>query len=139
MAKINKRSLTFFVDGDEFTADVSNLRFNAAQTDSDFVSFAAAAEGGGIDYTLQGTAAQDAATGSFWDIFWSHAGEELDYIVKPYGNAVASSGQPHYTGTLVVPAFDGDFLGGDADASATAVQTYDFSAGLLAKPAKVVA
>lgn len=139
MAKIGTRLLSIDVGGTTFDTDVSNVRLVAGETESDFVSFADAAAGGGRQYTLAMTMAQDAATASLWDMLWSAAGDTVACILKPYGNATASPTQPHYEFDAVVKEPDGDLLGGEADASTTAVFTTDVEWPLLAKPTKVTA
>ena len=127
MAQIGTRKLKIEVDGTEYTADVSNCRVTSGAGDSDFVPFAAAASGGSRKYQLVGTAAQDAAADSFWDIVYSQGGADLPVTLMPYGNAVPSVSQPHFTSTITVKEPDGDFLGGEANASTTAKFTFDFA------------
>jgi hypothetical protein len=127
MAQIGTRKLKIEVDGTEYTADVSNTRITSAAADSDFVSFAQAAAGGARAYQLAGTAAQDAVADSFWDVVYSQAGADLDVTIMPYGNPVPSTTEPHFTTTITVGEPDGDFLGGEANASTTAKMTFDFA------------
>lgn len=136
MAAIGTRKLTVFIDGDAVAPEVSSCVISAGDTSSDFVSFADAAAGGGREYTLKLTLVQDAATGSLWDRIWAHAGEEVPVSVRPYGNAITSVSQPHFTGTVVISEPDGDLLGGDADPSTTARMTVDVEWSFLAKPVR---
>lgn len=138
MAAIGTRKLTLSIDGDEVDPEVSSAVIAAAATSSDFVSFAMAAAGGGRDYSLKLTLVQDAAAGSLWDQIWSHSGEDVDVVVRPYGNEDASSDQPHFTGTVTISEPDGALLGGDADASNTARFTVDVEWAFTAKPTRVV-
>ena len=135
MAFVNKRSLTVSIGGTEYASSISSAKLVSGETQSDFVPFADAAAGGGREYKFQGTAAQDHATGSIW----TSPGSTVACVYRPYGNALATATQPHYTFNAVVSEPDGDFLGGDADASVTAVQTFDFEWTLTAKPTQVVA
>jgi hypothetical protein len=137
MAAIGTRNLTLSVAAGDVTPQVSNARITSAAADSDFVSFADAAAGGARQYNLEGTAVQDPATGTIWEKIWSAAGTTIAYLLKPYGNAVASAGQPHYSGNVVVQEPDGDFLGGAANRSTTAKFTIDFAWPCDAKPTKV--
>src|SRR5918996_653096 len=102
MAAIGTRKLTLDVDGVEVAPAVSNVVIKSGETESDFVSFGDAGAGGGREYALGITMVQDAAANSLWDQIWSHAGEEVDVIVRPYGNATASAGEPHFEGTVVI-------------------------------------
>lgn len=139
MAGIGTRKLKVTVDGDEFTAQVSKCLIRSAATESDFVTFADAAAGGGRDYFLDVKAVQDAETGTFWDIVWSQLGAELEVVVMPYGNATPSATEPHFEGTIVVREPDGDLVGGEANRSTSARQTIEVSFPFTEKPTKVTA
>lgn len=139
MSAIGTRLLTLTVDGTEYAAQVSTCVIKAKETDSDFVSFADAAAGGGREYSLALTFVQDGAVGSLWDQVWSHAGEEVPFLVRPYGNAAATATQPHWSGTAIVSEPDGDLLGGEADASPSNRFVTEVEWKCTAKPVKVVA
>lgn len=137
MTAIGTRLLKLEIDSVEFSAELTNARLSPTDADSDTVTFADAAAGGSKDWHLQGTAVQDAATGSLWSKVFDESGTEVPYTFIPYGNAVASAAQPHFTGTVTIGAPDGDFLGGDANASATAKFTFDIDWVCTGKPTKV--
>lgn len=137
MAAIGTRNLTLSIAAGDVTPQVSNARITTAAADSDFVSFFDAANGGARQYALAGTAVQDPVTGTIWEKIWSASGSTVAYLLKPFGNAVASASQPHYSGNATVQEPDGDFLGGEANASTTAKFTIDFSWPCEAKPTKV--
>lgn len=139
MAALGTRSLTLSIGGQDVTAQVSNCRITSAEADSDFVSFADAAAGGAREYRLAFTATQDMATGTMWDKVWSAAGTTVAVIIKPAGGTTASVTQPHFTGNVVITEPDGDILGGEANASATAKFTFDAEWVFTAKPTKVTA
>lgn len=139
MAAIGTRLLTVTVDSEDVTAQVSNARITSGAADSDFVSFADAAAGGARQYNFEGTAVQDPEADSLWDQIWSSAGTTVACLLKPFGNASASTGQPHYSFNAVVQEPDGDLLGGEANASTTSKFTIDFAWPLEAKPTKVSA
>lgn len=136
MAAIGTRKLTISIDGDEVAPEVSKAVITSAESDSDFVSFADAASGGGRTYKLGLAFVQDAEAASLWDQVWSHAGEDVDVIVRPYGNAVPSATQPHFTGTVTISEPDGDLLGGEADPSTSARFTVEVEWVFTAKPAR---
>ncbi|GAA3193961.1 hypothetical protein ACFO1B_03835 [Dactylosporangium siamense] len=139
MAALGTRKLTLSIDGDNVTPEVSSAVISSAETDSDFVSFADAAAGGGRTYTLKLTMVQDTETGSLWDQIWSHAGQDVPVTVRPHGNAAASATLPHFTGAVTITEPDGDLLGGEADASTTARFTTDVEWTFLAKPTRITA
>lgn len=138
MAAIGTRSLTLSVDGEEVTAQVSTCKIKTGETESDFVSFADAAKGGGREYVLGLTFVQDPTTGTLWDQVWSHAGETVPAIVRPFGNAQASAAQPHWSCEAIISEPDGDLLGGEADASPSNRFVVEVDWKLTGKPTKVV-
>lgn len=140
MARIGTRKLTLSLADADVSPEVSKVVINAAATDSDFVSFADAAGGSGSRaYTLGLTLAQDAVAGTVWDYIWSHAGTDVAFVIRPYGNATPSTTEPHFTGTATIVEPDGELLGGEANVSVTAVMTVEVEWPLLAKPTKVTA
>lgn len=139
MAALGTRSLTVSVGGTDYTTQVSKAVITSGEADSDFTTFADAAAGGAREYRLEFTAVQDMATLTLWDKVWSSAGTSVAVLVKPYGNVTASATQPHYSANAVITEPDGDFIGGEADASSSARMTFDCSWVLTAKPTKVVA
>lgn len=139
MAQIGTRKLKLEVDGTEHTANVSNVRITSGASDSDFITFAQANAGGGRDYALVITLAQDAASGSLWREIWDNAGDDVPVTVMPYGNAVPSATEPHYEATATITEPDGDLLGGEANSSTSARFTVEVTWALAGKPTAVVA
>ena len=137
MAALGTRALVLTIGATDYTAQVSKAVITSGEADSDFVTFANAAAGGAREYRLEFTAVQDLATTTLWDKVFTSAGTSVAYLLKPYGNATASATQPHYSGNATVTEPDGDFIGGEADASTTARMTFECSWVLDAKPTKV--
>lgn len=134
MAAIGTRLLKLEIDGDEYSAELTNARISPQDSESDTVTFADAAAGGAKDWHLQGTAVQDAAAGTLWRQVFDNAGDTVPYVFMPYGNATASASEPHFTGSVTISAPDGDFLGGEANASTTQKFTFDIDWVCTAKP-----
>lgn len=139
MTQLGTRLLTLDVGGDDFTAEVSDVRIVSGAADSDFVSFAAAASGGARKYSLAFTAVQDPATSTLWDKIWTSAGTTVAFILKPAGSGDMgpTPEQPHFTGNAVISEPDGDLLGGAANTSTTARFTFAASWECTAKPTRV--
>lgn len=137
MSAAGTRLLKFKINGVEYTASAATAKLSAADSDSDFTTFADAAAGGAKDHTLQITTAQDLAPGSIWRMIFQSAGSTVSFIGNLYGNATASDTQPFLSGTLTIPAPDGDYWGGDADKSTTAKMTMDSTWSFAAQPALV--
>ena len=139
MAAIGTRKLKIQIGEPpvEYNMDVSRAEITSGETDSDFVSFADAAAGGGRDYALEITAVQDAATASLWDKVWTAAGTEVPVTMVPYGNAAPTATEPHFDMTAIISEPDGTLLGGEADASATNRFTFEVEWKLTGKPTRV--
>lgn len=138
MAAVGSRLIKLELDGDEFSAELTNARLAPADADQDTVTFAEALAGGKKDWHLQGTALQDPGDAdSLWNKVFDHSGETITYTYIPYGNATPSATEPHFTGSIVIGAPDGDFLGGDADSSTTKRQTFDIDWICTDKPTRV--
>jgi hypothetical protein len=137
MAALGTRLLKIEVDGTDYTAEVSAVTIDSAESDADFITFADAAAGGARDYTLNFTAVQDAAAGTLWTEVFESSGDTVPVTVMPYGNAVATVGEPHFECNAVISDPDGTLLGGEADASTSARMTIECAWKLTGKPTKV--
>lgn len=137
MAALGTRLLKITVGAQDYTAQVSRAVITSGESDADFVTFADAASGGAREYRLEFTAVQDAATGTLWDKVFTAAGTSVACVLMPYGNAAASVTQPHFSFNATVTEPDGDFIGGEANASTSARFTFECSWVLDAKPTKV--
>lgn len=108
--------LTILIDGIEVAAEVSKAIVLAGSKDAGFVSFAEAGSGGAREYKLALTFVQLA---ELWKLVWEHAGSEKEVLVRPWGNAVPTASEPHFSGTVVITEPDGALVGGEADASSS--------------------
>jgi len=121
---IGSRKTEFFLDGVNYTDEVSSVLLSAGKTESDFVSFTEALAGGGRDYTLKLTLRQDTDTSALWYTIWDAAGDDLEYEFWPNGGSpTPSADTPKFSGTVTISEPDGDLLGGDANTSPRMVQT----------------
>lgn len=137
MAALGTRSLKIKIGATEYTAQVSKVVVTSGEADSDFVTFADAAAGGAREYRLEFTAVQDHTTGTLWDQVFSSPGTVASCKLNPYGAATATATEPHFTFNATITEPDGDFIGGEADASTSARMTFECSWVLAAKPVKV--
>jgi hypothetical protein len=138
MAAIGTRKLVLTIDGEDVTTEVSSAVITSKEAKTDFVSFAQAAAGGGREYALKLKFVQDADSASLWSKIWAAAGTDVPIVIKPQGAVAASASSPWFSGTATVTEPDGDFLGGDADASTSARFVTEAEWIFLAKPTKVV-
>lgn len=128
MAKFKGKGLSLLVDGEEFSTDGTSVVLDSEDADTEATTFDEyTASGGGTpqDWFFTLNAVSDYGAGSFWSILWDlHvAGDEVAYIFKPYGNASASTSQPHFTGSITVPRKPP--IGGDAGSVWTFEQRLD--------------
>lgn len=134
MAALGTRLLKIKIGATEYTASVSKATVTSGDADSDFVTFADTAAGGAREYRLEFTAVQDLATATLWTQVFTAAGTTVAVSIAPYGNTTASATQPFVQGNVVITEPDGDFIGGEADASASARMTFECSWVFTAKP-----
>lgn len=139
MARISGRLLTLEIDGVDYADQVSKAVITSGESDSDFTTFADAAAGGARQYTLDLNMAQDLAAGALLREVIDNVGDTVPFTMAPYGNETPSVGQPHIEGNAVISEPDGDFIGGEADLSTTAVMQTEVSWALTAKFALVTA
>lgn len=139
MAALSGRTMVITVGGTDYTAQVFEARVDADDADSDEVTFAEAAAGGGRKYVLAFKLTQDLIASTLWDKIWVASGTDVACVLKPYGNAAASVSQPHFTMTASVREPNGTLIGGEADASTTKRQVVEVEWPLTAKPTRVTA
>lgn len=139
MARVTPRLIDLEVGGTDRSDEVSKAEITAGAGDTGFLSYAAARAGGGRDYALAMTIAQDHASDTLWDLIWTGSGTEVAGVYAPYGNVTPSVSQPHFGFIAIVAEPDGRFLGAEANISTTAVATIDVTWKLLAKPTKITA
>jgi hypothetical protein len=133
---IGTRRMVLYVDGDDYSTNISKCVVAAGESDSDFMSFPDALAGGLRDYTLQLTFRQDTADDSLWYFAWDRAGDDVDVVLWPngYNGGVEGATYPKVTGTVTVVEPDGDFVGGEANRSNTAVNVCEVEWKFTAKP-----
>ena len=113
----------------DYWADLTNYRLFNDEAEADVTTFADAAEGGGRQHKLAGTAIQSTDSDSFWMMVWENTGEEVPFTIAPHGNETATAEQPHFIGTVKIgPKPE---LGGDAG---TGAFTFDFEWNVLNAP-----
>lgn len=137
MPEFGTRALVFRLGSTDYSDAVNKCRVRSGDSDADFVSFAQAAAGGARKYQLVFNLKQDSAAASLWSYAWLQSGQTVAYEVWPAGRPVsgaATISQPKFTGSVVVMEPDGDFIGGDADASPTKVFQSEFVWDCTGKP-----
>lgn len=111
MARLKGNKLTIKYGATDYTAHLTSLRIEEQESDGGLVTFGDAAAGGSTESVMTGSAVQDFASASFWSVVWDSSGDELAFVMAPYGNTVPSATEPHFTGTVRIglkPAIGGD-------------------------------
>lgn len=136
MAKVTPRLITLTVATVDRSDEIAKAEIHAAEAPSDFVTFEAARTGGGRDYALHMTIAEDHATATIMTLILTSPGTEVAGVYAPYGNAVASATEPHFTFTAIVSEPDGLLMGAEATSSASAKSKLDVVWPLKGKPVR---
>lgn len=130
--RLKGKQIVFSVEGVSYVEDATSIVLTHEEADDDEVTFADAAAGGAYEWKMAITAIQATDAVSLHTFFWAHAGEEVDFIFAPHGNAVASATQPHYLGTIQLSKKLPD-VGGDADSTWTFEMELDVVGALTKK------
>lgn len=136
---IGTRRTRFYLDSTEFTAEVSRVILTTGPTDSNFQSFAEALAGGARDYKLVLTLRQDTAAAALWYYMWDEAGDDQTYQFWPNGQdsgtpETPTATYPKFSGSVTVMEPDGDFLGGESNASPRAINVCEVEWPCTDKP-----
>ena len=115
--RIKANALLLSIDGTDYWSDFSSVMMQSEEASSDVNTFYDASLGGRRDFFFTVSGVQSTATTSLWRAMWDDAGSEVPFIYAPHGNATASSSEPHFTGTLRIPAKGSFMIGGEASAS----------------------
>lgn len=104
MAKYKGKDLSLTFGTEEVNLEATSVVLQNEDADGDAVTFAETAAGSAVQWYFEIAATSDYGTDSFWSFCWDNAGQDVDFVFKPYGNAVPSPAQPHFTGTAHVVA-----------------------------------
>lgn len=103
--KFKGKSLTIMIGVEEYQMDLTSIVLQNEEADDDATTFADLDAGGSVQWFFEIEAVADYSATSFWTFLWENAGTtDVTFEFAPYGNAVASASQPHFTGTLNVGA-----------------------------------
>lgn len=128
-----KPQLTIGTPGTDRATDVISWTIENENADADVVTFEDAAEGGGRQFYLRGSAIQSTDTAAFWRYVWENSGEEnVPYTIAPHGNAVPSEAEPHFVGTLTIGPKP--TIGGEASTNPKSAFTFDYEFPIDGEP-----
>jgi len=117
--RIKSNALKLTISATDYWADLSSVELASEPAASDSVTFYDASIGGRQDWYLMVSGIQSTDSASFWRAMWSAAGTEVAFVYAPHGNATESATQPHFKGTVRIPAQGSFTLGGQASPDGT--------------------
>ena len=125
--------LTLGTPGTDRSADIQSWTIENEEADADVVTFEDAAEGGGRQFYLRGSAIQSTQTAAFWRYVWENSGEEnVPYTIAPHGNAVPTADEPHFVGTLTIGPKP--TIGGEASTDPKSAFSFDYEFPIDGEP-----
>lgn len=133
MGKYKGKDLSLTIDGEEINLEATTVVLENEDADTDATTFGELGGGTPKQWFFSITAVADYGTGSFWTTLWENSGSDVEFVLKPHGNAVASATQPHFTGTCTINAKPP--IGG----SANEVFTFEARLDVVGEPVRKIA
>lgn len=97
--RIKAQNIKFLIGTTEYSCDANLVELTLNDAPGDVQTFCEVRVGGEWKLQLDGVTSGDAT--SLYRILWTNFGTEVAFTVAPQGNAVGSTSQPIYTGTVV--------------------------------------
>jgi hypothetical protein len=97
--RIKAQNILFKFGATEYACDANMVELTLDDAPGDVQTFCEVRVGGQWSLQLDGITSGDSA--SLYRVLWDNFGSTAVFTIAPGGNAVASSSQPHYTGTVV--------------------------------------
>jgi hypothetical protein len=97
--RIKAQNILFKFGATEYACDANMVQLTLEDAPGDVQTFCEVRVGGEWSLQLDGIVSGDST--SLYRVLWDNFGSTAVFTIAPNGNAVASSSQPHYTGTVV--------------------------------------
>ena len=97
--RIKATNISFKIGTAEYNCDTNLVELTLGDASGDVRTFCEVTTGQEWKLQLDGVTSGDVA--SLYRILWSNFGTEVAFTIAPQGNAVATTTQPHYTGTVI--------------------------------------
>jgi hypothetical protein len=133
--RIKGAALKLTIGTTDYWADVTAVTLNNEEAAAGVVTFEDASLGGSRQFFLEGSAIQSTDATSLWSYIWDNTGDIVSYVYAPHGNTTPSASEPHFEGTIKVPAKPA--VGGEA--AINGEYTFDFRFDCQEEPTKVIA
>ena len=97
--RIKAQNIIFKIDGVNYACDATSVVLELGDAPGDVQTFCEVRVGGEWALTVDGITSGD--DDSLYQILWANFGSEVGFEIAPNGNAVPTTDEPHYTGTVV--------------------------------------
>lgn len=128
------QGLILTLDAEDVAGDVKTWELVPEDGEDGDVTFEEAMAGATAQWRLKGSGIIAHSAGSLWRFLWDNSGQDVAYVLGPYGNAAPSVDKPHYTGTLNVGRKPG--LGNEARTTKEGAP-FDFELDCVDEPTEV--
>ena len=96
--RIKAQNILFKFGATEYACDANMVQLTLDDAPGDVQTFCEVRVGGQWSLQLDGIVSGDST--SLYRVLWDNFGSTAVFTIAPNGNSVASSSQPHYTGTV---------------------------------------
>jgi hypothetical protein len=110
--RIKGSALKLTIGTQDYWADITSAVLENEEAGAGVTTFADAQAGGARQFYMTLSAIQSTAVSSFWSYVWANTGAVVSYVYAPHGNETATVSEPHFVGTVKVPAKPS--IGGEA-------------------------
>lgn len=133
MAKFKGKDLSLMFGSTEVNVEATAVVLQNEEADGEAVTFAEVSAGAAVQWFFEITATSDYGATSFWTYLWDNSGDDVAFTFKPYGNATATTTQPHFTGSATIVSKPP--IGGTANE----VFTFETRLDVVGEPTRVTA
>ena len=133
--RIKGKGLTLTINDVDYQCDATSvvLLNEESDEDSDALTFCDISDGGAVSWFFDISAITSTDSDSFWSYLWDNAGTAgVSYLFAPHANETPTADQPHFTGTVTLPAKPQ--IGGEANST----WTFETRLEVEQEPTKVV-
>lgn len=97
--RILAKNIIFKIGTTDYAPDATRVALELNDAPGDVRTFSEVSVGKEWKLTLEGITSGDSA--SLYRLLYSNWGSSVAFTIAPSGNAVATTSQPHYTGTVI--------------------------------------
>jgi hypothetical protein len=98
-SRLKAQNIKFNISSTDYSPDCENIELNLEDMSGDIRTFDEVRTGGMWKLKLAGLYSQTSS--SLYQLLFTNYGTQVAFVLAPSGNVVASSSQPHWTGTVI--------------------------------------